>query len=179
MLLFFFVVVGVLLLKLKAFVKALMSVPLEHDYIGLSSEAVPSMEGSERSSSGGLNLNLKATELRLGLPGSESPERDNGVGVLKSLLVVSGAKRGFSDAIDGGSGKWVLSGNGGSEAELGKGGNLFSPRGVNGGGKGGGCECNNQNTGLGSPVQKDGVVPPQSPKPLQEKKPQLSAPAAK
>ncbi|KAL4651931.1 hypothetical protein ACB098_01G176600 [Castanea mollissima] len=156
-----------------------MSVPLEHDYIGLSSEAVPSMEGSERSSSGGLNLNLKATELRLGLPGSESPERDNGVGVLKSLLVVSGAKRGFSDAIDGGSGKWVLSGNGGSEAELGKGGNLFSPRGVNGGGKGGGCECNNQNTGLGSPVQKDGVVPPQSPKPLQEKKPQLSAPAAK
>ena len=150
-----------------------MSVPLEHDYIGLSSEAVPSMEGSERSSSGGLNLNLKATELRLGLPGSESPERDNGVGVLKSLLVVSGAKRGFSDAIDGGSGKWVFSGNGGSEAELGKGGNLFSPRSVNGGG----CECNNQNTGLGSPVLKDGVVPPPSPKP--EKKPQLSAPAAK
>nr|AVQ94635.1 Aux/IAA27b [Carya cathayensis] len=164
-----------------------MSVPLEHDYIGLS-EASPSMEGSERSSGG---LNLKATELRLGLPGSGSPERENGVvaedragyplGMLKSLLVVSGAKRGFSDAIDGGSGKWVFSGSGGSEAELGKGGNLFSPRGVNGSGKGGlggGSECANQNPGLGVPVLKDGVVP-QSPKPLQEKKSQLSAPAAK
>jgi auxin-responsive protein IAA len=161
----------------KLLLKALMSVQLEHDYIGLSSEAASSMEGSERKT-GGLNLNLKATELRLGLPGSESPERDNGVGVLKSLLVVSRAKRGFSDAIDGGSGKWGLSGNGGSDTELCKGGNLFSPRGVNGGGKGGGSECNNQNTGLGGPVLKDGVVP-QSPKPLQEKKSQLSAPAAK
>lgn len=170
---------------------ALMSVPLEHDYIGLS-EAPPSMEGSERPSNGARGgLNMKATELRLGLPGSESPGRGNGVvaedkagyphGVLKSLLVVSGAKRGFSDAIDGGSGKWVFSGSGGSEAELCKGGNLFSPRGVNGAGKsglGGGSDCANQNTGLGGPVLKDGVVP-QSPKPLQEKKSQLSAPAAK
>ncbi|KAB1223579.1 Auxin-responsive protein IAA27 [Morella rubra] len=168
-----------------------MSVPLEHDYIGLS-EAPPSMEGSERPSNGARGgLNMKATELRLGLPGSESPGRGNGVvaedkagyphGVLKSLLVVSGAKRGFSDAIDGGSGKWVFSGSGGSEAELCKGGNLFSPRGVNGAGKsglGGGSDCANQNTGLGGPVLKDGVAP-QSPKPLQEKKSQLSAPAAK
>lgn len=160
-----------------------MSVSLEHDYIGLSE--APSMEASERHSerkSGGLNF--KATELRLGLPGSESPERGNGVvaedkngypgGVLKSSMVVSGAKRGFSDAIDGGSGKWVFCGSGGSEAELGKGGNLFSPRGVNGG-----SDSTNQKTSLGGPVVKDGAVVPQSPKPVQEKKPQLSAPAAK
>jgi auxin-responsive protein IAA len=160
-----------------------MSVSLEHDYIGLSEPPPPSMEGSERKSGG---LNLKATELRLGLPGSESPERDNGypLGVVKSMLgVSSGAKRGFSDAIDGSSGKWVFSGSGGSEAELGKGGNLFSPRGSNSVGKGGlgsGSEVNNQNTGVGGPVLKDGnAVGPQSPKPLQEKKPQLSAPAAK
>ncbi|XP_059432134.1 auxin-responsive protein IAA27 [Corylus avellana] len=158
-----------------------MSASLEHDYIGLS-EPPPSMEGSERKSGG---LNLKATELRLGLPGSQSPERDNVYppGVMKNLLGVSGAKRGFSDAIDGSSGKWVFSGSGGSEAELGKGGNLFSPRGNNGVGKGGlgsGSEGNNQNTGLGGPGLKDGnAVGPQSPKPLQEKKPQLSAPAAK
>ncbi|KAI3801935.1 hypothetical protein L1987_30054 [Smallanthus sonchifolius] len=40
------------------------------------------------------DLNLKATELRLGLPGSESPER---VAVNKNL--VAGAKRGFSDTV--------------------------------------------------------------------------------
>lgn len=157
-----------------------MSVPLEHDYIGLSKAS--SMEGSEKNGGG---LNLKATELRLGLPGSESPERDNGYppGVIKSLFGVSGAKRGFSDTIDGGSGKWVFSGNGGSEAELTKGGNLFSPRGNNSAGKGGlggGSEGNNQHKSLGGPVLKDGnVVGPQSPKPLQEKKHQHSAPAAK
>lgn len=59
---------------------------------------------SQRSNNG---LNLKATELRLGLPGSESPERDNdlleeknaySLCMLNSLF--SGAKRGFSDAID-------------------------------------------------------------------------------
>ncbi|KAI3671017.1 hypothetical protein L1987_87663 [Smallanthus sonchifolius] len=44
-------------------------------------------------------LNLKATELRLGLPGSESPERNTtGGGGMKNL--VSGAKRGFSDTIN-------------------------------------------------------------------------------
>ncbi|KAI7754239.1 hypothetical protein M8C21_027759, partial [Ambrosia artemisiifolia] len=40
------------------------------------------------------DLNLKATELRLGLPGSESPERTTNIKTL-----VSGAKRGFSDTI--------------------------------------------------------------------------------
>ncbi|KAK1354777.1 Auxin-responsive protein [Heracleum sosnowskyi] len=78
-------------------------------------------------------LNLKATELRLGLPGSESPERNtseekdgkNGY----SHLVTSGAKRVFSDTINGGSGKWVFSSNGGSDGELTQNGALFSPRG--------------------------------------------------
>lgn len=52
-------------------------------------------------------LNFKATELRLGLPGSESPERV-GFMSLKSSCPVSGAKRVFSDAING-STKWVFS----------------------------------------------------------------------
>ncbi|XP_076914682.1 auxin-responsive protein IAA27-like [Bidens hawaiensis] len=45
------------------------------------------------------DLNLKATELRLGLPGSESPERNinNNIGI---KILVSGAKRGFSDTIN-------------------------------------------------------------------------------
>lgn len=122
-----------------------MSTPLEHDYIGLSETCT-----MERSSGNNNNvLNLKETELRLGLPGSESPERKAGLGVshfgkdlednktsgfslspLKNFF--SGAKRGFSDAIDG-SGKWTLSVNGGSEADLPKGSVLFSPSGGNGG----------------------------------------------
>lgn len=162
--------------------------PLEHDYIGFS-ESLPSMESSGKSSernSTGSRLNLKATELRLGLPGSESPERDdddcgvedkNGfqLGVLKCL--VSGAKRGFSDAIDGASGKWVYSGSGGSEVDLGKGVNLFSPRALNAGKTLAVSECKNQPKGLAISTVKDGI--PQSPKPLHEKKPQVSAPAAK
>ncbi|KAL5572630.1 hypothetical protein UlMin_022227 [Ulmus minor] len=164
-----------------------MSMPLEHDYIGLS-ESVPSMESSGKSceKKGGACLNFKATELRLGLPGSESPERDAGsgggvggvedkngypLGVLKNL--VSGAKRGFSDAIDGASGKWVFSGNGGSEFDMAKGGNLFSPRGINAGKALVGSDCKNQPTGS----VKD--VVPESPKPLHEKKPPVPAPATK
>lgn len=48
------------------------------------------------SSGGDNNLNLKATELRLGLPGSHSPEREKQLFPL--IPVVSGNKRGFSDA---------------------------------------------------------------------------------
>ncbi|XP_061343857.1 auxin-responsive protein IAA27-like isoform X2 [Gastrolobium bilobum] len=144
---------------------------------------VPSMESSDKSTERNIGLNLKATELRLGLPGSESPERDgvedkNGFpGMLKSL--VSGAKRGFSDAIDGGSGKWVLSGNGGSEVGLCKDGGLFSPRGVTAPKSLSlaAPDCTNQQTALGVSVVKESV--PHSPKPLHEKKPQISAPAAK
>lgn len=161
---------------------------LEHDYIGLS-ETVPSMEressGAKTSKNG---LNLKATELRLGLPGSEYPKRDDVVGVgatkLKISLLSAGAKRVFSDAIDGASGNWVFSP--GSDPDLGH--NLFSPKPVNGGsgaGAGGGTgkplagseQCKNQSV-------KDGVSVPQvqSPKPLHDKinnKPQPSPPASK
>ena len=90
----------------------------EHDYIGLS-EANMEIKACDitTNTNDKKDLNLKATELRLGLPGSESPERKviNG-GVIKSL--VTGAKRGFSDTINGGTGKWVFAINGGNDAEL-------------------------------------------------------------
>lgn len=168
-----------------------MSKPLEeHDYIGLSES--PSVENSEKSCVSsveserkGKDLNLKATELRLGLPGSESPERDNGpvvvveektgfsVGVLRGL--VSGAKRGFSDTMNGGSGKWVFSGSGGSESDITKGGGLFSPRGVNGGAKILCPENTAQQSDVASTDWKEAAMP--SPRPAQEKKPQVSAAA--
>lgn len=164
-----------------------MSMSLEHDYIGFS-ESASSMESSDKSAERdrGTALNLKATELRLGLPGSESPERDGGGGLVEDKTgysvcvvkgLVSGAKRGFSDAIDGASGKWVFSGSGGSEVDMGKGGNLLSPRGVNSGKALSGSESNNQPTSLAVSAVKDGAQ--QAPKPLHEKKPQVSAPAAK
>lgn len=121
-----------------------MSPILEQDYIGLSepSSVERSSDKISSSSSSSSNicpedrkdnvLNLKDTELRLGLPGSQSPERKAGPGVslfgkdledktngLKSS--VSGAKRGFSDAIHG-SGKWDLRINGGSDVGFGGGG---------------------------------------------------------
>lgn len=114
-----------------------MSIPQEHDYIGLS-EHLPSDKILSPSSSSKNNVfNLKQTELRLGLPGSESPERikagfgvslfgkdlkdDNNTGFCHSpsKSFVSGSKRGFSDAING-SAKWALGINGGSEVNLGK-----------------------------------------------------------
>lgn len=182
-----------------------MSRPEEHDYIGLSDPS--SMEkGSGKLSSSSSStttccsnpssmeeankntkssLNFKETELRLGLPGSESPERKptNGVSIFGKDLenntnnnitkngnpssslsplknLVSGAKRGFSDVIDGSSGNWVLSMNGKSEAcDLSKGSVLYSPR-------GGGLDDQ-------SKIMKEagGMVMPQSPKPVvQDKK---------
>ncbi|OVA08581.1 AUX/IAA protein [Macleaya cordata] len=169
-----------------------MSTPLEHDYIGLSevekntssSSSTVSTEENEKNNV----LNLKETELRLGLPGSESPERKTGTGV--SLLgkglddkngyplgllknFVPGGKRGFSDAIDV-SGKWVFSGNGGSEVDLGKGAVLFSPRGGNGGKPLGVVENSTQQQSASAATAMNDVVPP-TPKPVQEKKPQISA----
>ncbi|KAL1212938.1 Auxin-responsive protein IAA27 [Cardamine amara subsp. amara] len=84
------------------------SVAAEHDYIGLTE--FPTMEATmsdiTKNEDG---LNFKATELRLGLPGSESPERvDQRFLSIKSSCPVSGAKRVFSDAING-SNKWVFS----------------------------------------------------------------------
>lgn len=97
----------------------------ERNYLGLPD--CSSGESSSVSSDSEVNkrnLNLKATELRLGLPGSQSPERDSELCQLSSgkleeknlfpLLpskdgvcaqppknVVSGNKRGFSDTMSG------------------------------------------------------------------------------
>lgn len=98
----------------------------ERNYLGLSdcsssvdSSNVPSMSDEKKD-----NMNLKATELRLGLPGSLSPERDSdlyasnstrldekplfpllptkdGICSSSQKTVVSGNKRGFSDTMEG------------------------------------------------------------------------------
>ncbi|KAK6148842.1 hypothetical protein DH2020_016367 [Rehmannia glutinosa] len=167
-----------------------MSKPQEHDYIGLS-EPLPLEKASEMEKNN--VLKFKETELRLGLPGSESPERKAGFDFGVSLFgkdlkdesnisnngfsqghlrnFVSGAKRGFSDAIINGCGKWGLSVNGGSEGNLGKNDVLFSPRGVNGS-----CKGNNS---LPESSVKEIVVPPV--KPVEEKKNENgnNAPASK
>lgn len=103
----------------------------ERNYMGLSDcssvdSSVPTF--SEESKS---NLNLKATELRLGLPGSQSPERDSDLCLRSSTQfdekplfplrpltddhhsssknAVLGNKRGFSDAMNGFSeGKYLV-----------------------------------------------------------------------
>ncbi|XP_020574974.1 auxin-responsive protein IAA17-like isoform X2 [Phalaenopsis equestris] len=102
-----------------------MSPPLELDYIRLADVS------SSNKLAAVAPENLRETELRLGLPGSESPDRKGKVGLALGLQLpkcfASGAKRGFSDSIDG-NGKWGLSGSSGSEVEMEKGGNLFSPR---------------------------------------------------
>lgn len=111
----------------------LMSMPLEHDYIGISSE-VSSMENTSGtdtiniSTTASKGLNLKATELRLGLPGSDSPERGNENQQL-GFSLNNNNKRGFSVAIHGGSANWVFSGNAGSDPN-------FSLRGANSGKEG-------------------------------------------
>ncbi|CAK9166065.1 unnamed protein product, partial [Ilex paraguariensis] len=97
----------------------------EHNYMGLSN--CSSVDSSTISTTSGGNngcLNLKATELRLGLPGSQSPERDSefsllcspnldekplfplhpskdGNYLLSRKTVGSGNKRGFSDVMEG------------------------------------------------------------------------------
>ncbi|XVE86912.1 hypothetical protein DITRI_Ditri18aG0073800 [Diplodiscus trichospermus] len=97
----------------------------ERNYLGLSDcSSVDSSGASSLPEGNKNNLNLKATELRLGLPGSQSPERETELCLLNSgkldekplfpLLpskdgicsssqksVVSGNKRGFSDTMDG------------------------------------------------------------------------------
>lgn len=148
-----------------------MSKPLEHDYIRLSE--VSSMENPNKTFSSAKTPTFSIdnekgrglkTELSLGLPGSESPERkpaygvtlfgkeldgnpQNGLSVGSLKNSASGAKRGFPHSTDG-SEEWVLSINGRSEANLCKDGGLYSPREV--------------------PV-------PSTPKPVQEKKPHGSA----
>ncbi|KAK9983123.1 hypothetical protein SO802_032648 [Lithocarpus litseifolius] len=97
----------------------------ERNYMGLSDcSSVDSSGVSMVSDENKSSLNLKATELRLGLPGCQSPERDPERGLLSSAqldekplfplhplndgqypssqkTVGSGSKRGFSDAMNG------------------------------------------------------------------------------
>ncbi|XP_010691372.2 auxin-responsive protein IAA27 [Beta vulgaris subsp. vulgaris] len=149
-----------------------MSRPLEHDYIGLSE--VSSMENSvkllsPKPSSFSSKRSALKTELSLGLPGCESPERkplsgvtifgkdfegntQNGYSIGSPKGFASGAKRGFSDAIDGCE-KWVFSINGKSDTNLSKDGKNFS-----------GVENNNAQKLVSS-----------SPNSVQEKQPQVSA----
>ncbi|KAL9229513.1 hypothetical protein vseg_004973 [Gypsophila vaccaria] len=91
----------------------------EHNYFGLSdcSSVDSSNVSSLSEDSSKANLNFKATELRLGLPGSQSPERDPELCLLSSSkldekplfpltplkdgkVAVSGSKRGFSDTME-------------------------------------------------------------------------------
>ncbi|KAG8373804.1 hypothetical protein BUALT_Bualt11G0063200 [Buddleja alternifolia] len=97
----------------------------ERNYLGLSDcSSVDSSAVSKVPEGNKSNLNLRATELRLGLPGSQSPERDSDFSLLSSAkidekqlfplipskdgicslsqkTVVSGNKRGFADTVDG------------------------------------------------------------------------------
>lgn len=121
-----------------------MSVPLEHDYIGLSEASLMERSSDKISSSSSSSsvLNLEETELRLGLPGSESlgvslfgkDLEDKNLGLNPLSNFTSRTKRGFTDAIDA-SGKWDLSINCRSEANGEKGNLLFSPKRGNGGSK--------------------------------------------
>lgn len=96
----------------------------ERNYLGLSDcSSVDSSAASSLPEDNKNKMNLKATELRLGLPGSQSPGREQDLSLLNSgkldekplfpLLpskdgicsssqknVVSGNKRGFSDTMD-------------------------------------------------------------------------------
>ncbi|TYI05266.1 hypothetical protein ES332_A10G076900v1 [Gossypium tomentosum] len=91
---------------------------MERSSENISSSSVEYIEEKTRKTS----LNLKRTELRLGLPGSHSPDRkvclfgkdlesndtSNGFGVTTLKKLGFGAKRGFSYAIDGPNEKWVF-----------------------------------------------------------------------
>ncbi|KAK8618834.1 hypothetical protein V6N13_132813 [Hibiscus sabdariffa] len=116
-----------------------MSTPLERSsgkISSSSSSSVESVEEKTRKTIYNTSLNLKETELRLGLPGSQSPDRkvclfgkdlesndnSNGFAVSPFKNLVFGAKRSFSDAIDEPNEKWVFSVNGKSDVELPKGG---------------------------------------------------------
>ncbi|CAK8537778.1 unnamed protein product [Lathyrus sativus] len=97
------------------------SKPKEFNYMGLSCDSASSVDSlvtkiQSFEDGGKRNLNLKATELRLGLPGSVSPERDCSDFCLRSFdekplfplhpqkdeskYAVLGNKRGFSDAMN-------------------------------------------------------------------------------
>lgn len=97
----------------------------ERNYFGLSDcSSVDSSAVSSAPAESKNNLNMKATELRLGLPGSQSPDRDSafslldavkldekplfplvpskdGICTLSQKTIVTGNKRGFEDTVDG------------------------------------------------------------------------------
>ncbi|KAI0515552.1 hypothetical protein KFK09_008217 [Dendrobium nobile] len=114
-----------------------MTPPLEHYYMGMQELSPDVCSGKPFTSSpassgdGGvveeegekIGLNLKETELRLGLPGSDSPERMDGVGLSLGMPrgIVAGAKRGFNAATEG-VGQWDRSHGSGTD-----GGKLFWP----------------------------------------------------
>lgn len=98
------------------------SVYKERNYMGLSdcsSVDSSTISTASEANNDGSCLNLKATELRLGLPGSQSPERNSSTkqdekplfplhpmkdvnySSLSQRAITSGNKRGFSDAMDG------------------------------------------------------------------------------
>ncbi|XP_057473345.1 auxin-responsive protein IAA27-like [Actinidia eriantha] len=164
-----------------------MSKPLEHDYIGLSESSSMERSSDKLSSSSSSIivssedeknnvLNFKDTELCLGLPGlwKELEDKPNGYCLSPMKNFVSGSKRGFSDAIDG-SGKWVFSINGGSEADLGKNVHLLSPM-IE---KNGSENISTQQSCLGGTSMSKEVVPCSPQKSVLEKKTHASAPAAK
>lgn len=145
------------------------------------------MENSVNSKFNSNNAKISAlkTELSLGLPGSESPERKpvsgvtifgkdfegkTSIGSLKSPA--SGAKRGFSDAIDGCE-KWVLSINGKSDTNLSKDGVLYSPRSAQNGKNFTGLD--NKNAQKLALLKEMDV--PSSPKPVKEKQQTQVSPA--
>nr|XP_043614462.1 auxin-responsive protein IAA9 [Erigeron canadensis] len=115
----------------------------ERNYLGLSSDcsSVDSSGVSGISNAKRNNLNLKATELRLGLPGSQSPERDSEIELVSSesfdekplfpLLpskdgicagshkgIASGNKRGFCDTVEG---NWMFGSSTGTDSDASKG----------------------------------------------------------
>lgn len=88
----------------------------ERNYMGLSDSSSVDSSAQSFSDESKTRLNLKATELRLGLPGSQSPEREDSdhhcfesstqfgekplFPLHPSKSVVLGNKRGFSDAMN-------------------------------------------------------------------------------
>ncbi|XP_014501773.1 auxin-responsive protein IAA27 [Vigna radiata var. radiata] len=169
-----------------------MSRALEQDYIGLAEK--PSMDGgsdklsSSSSSSSSVDgktssLNLKETELRLGLPGCKSPERKSGPGLCLfgrelqnkhnvcsvATPLKAGAKRGFSDAIDTSSGKRGSSVTDGSQGAA-----LFSPKGGIVGKPLIALDTQTNNSHANTSIKEVGAVP-QSAKPVQEKNDQVAA----
>ncbi|CAH1442517.1 unnamed protein product [Lactuca virosa] len=99
-----------------------MSEPLEHDYIGLADSS--SMERSSESSNFSTEteknnaFNLKATELRLGLPGFTKDIEEDDSKIVSTKNFFPGGKRGFSDVDADDCRNWGF--NGGCDADSNK-----------------------------------------------------------